>query len=62
LVQTDVSVFDKRGRFVEDLKPEQFELQVDGRVQPVIFFERVTAGSLSEESQLTAAALGRRGR
>lgn len=60
LVQTDVSVFDKRGHFVEDLKPEQFELQVDGRVQPVIFFERVTAGSLNEESQLTAAA--RRGR
>lgn len=60
LVQTDVSVFDKRGRFVEDLKPEQFELQVDGKTQPVIFFERVTAGSLSEESQLAAAA--RRGR
>lgn len=59
LVQTDVSVFDKRGHFVEDLKPEQFELQVDGRVQPVIFFERVTAGSLSEESQLNAAARGR---
>ncbi|HVF43131.1 MAG TPA: VWA domain-containing protein [Pyrinomonadaceae bacterium] len=59
LVQTDVAVFDKRGRFVEDLKPEQFELQVDGRVQPVIFFERVTAGSRSEESQLAAAARGR---
>lgn len=56
LVQTDVSVFDKRGHFVGDLKPEQFELQVDGRVQPVIFFERVTAGSLNEESQLAAAA------
>src|SRR5215212_2972477 len=56
LVQTDVSVFDKRGRFVEDLKPEQFELQVDGRVQPVFFFERVTAGSPSEESQLAAAS------
>src|SRR3954462_14497465 len=55
LVQTDVAVFDKRGRFVEDLRPEQFELQVDGREQPVIFFERVTAGSRSEESQLAAA-------
>jgi VWFA-related protein len=55
LVQTDVAVFDKRGRFVEDLRPEQFELQVDGRVQPVSFFERVTAGSRIEESQLAAA-------
>src|ERR1051325_1218585 len=59
LVQTDVAVFDKRGRFVEDLRPEQFELQVDGRAQPVIFFERVKAGSRSEESQLAAAARGR---
>src|SRR5215207_6234880 len=56
LVQTDVAVFDKRGRFVEDLKSEQFELQVDGRVRPVIFFERVRTGSRSEESQLVAAA------
>jgi VWFA-related protein len=56
LVQTDVAVFDKRGRFVEDLRPEQFELQADGRTQPVIFFERVKAGSGSEESQLAAAA------
>lgn len=59
LVQTDVSVFDKRGHFVEDLKPEQFELQVDGKTQPVIFFERVTAGSLNEASQLAAATRGR---
>jgi VWFA-related protein len=59
LVQTDVSVFDKRGRFVEDLRPEQFELQVDGTTQPIIFFERVTAGSRSEESQLAAATRGR---
>jgi VWFA-related protein len=56
LVQTDVAVFDKRGRFVEDLRPEQFELQVSGRTQPIIFFERVTAGSRAEESQLAAAA------
>jgi VWFA-related protein len=59
LVQTDVAVFDKRGRFVEDLRPEQFELQVNGKTQPVIFFERVTAGSRSEESQLAAARGGR---
>lgn len=57
-MQTDVAVFDKRGRFVEDLKPEQFELQVDGKTQHVIFFERVTTGSRSKESQLAAARRG----
>ena len=39
LVQTDVMVFDKDGRFVEGLKPDQFEFYVDGKLQPVAFFE-----------------------
>lgn len=55
LVQTDVTVFDKDGRFVDGLKPEQFQLFVDGHAQPVSFFERVVAGSTSEEAQLAAA-------
>jgi len=59
LVQTDVAVFDKRGRFVADLRPEQFDLQVDGKTQSINFFEHVTAGSRSEEAQLAAAARGR---
>src|SRR5207253_11347303 len=45
LVQTDVMVFDKSGKFVEGLKPEQFELKVDGRAQSVSFFEAVRAGT-----------------
>lgn len=55
LVQTDVTVFDKEGRFVDGLKPEQFELSVDGKRQTISFFERVTAGAASEEAQLAAA-------
>lgn len=55
LVRSDVTVVDKQGRFVDGLKPEQFELRVDGRVQPITFFERVTAGSPEEEKQLAAA-------
>jgi VWFA-related protein len=55
LVQTDVTVVDKRGRFVEDLKPEQFELKVDGRAVPLSFFERVSAGGADEELKLNAA-------
>src|SRR6185295_15258904 len=51
----DVTVVDKQGRFVEGLQPEQFELRVDGKPQPIAFFERVTAGSSVEEKQLSAA-------
>jgi len=55
LVQTDVMVFDKHGGFVEGLRPEQFELSVDGKRQPVAFFERIQSGSASEAAQLAAA-------
>lgn len=52
LVQTDVVVLDKQGRFVDGLKPEQFSLKVDGQAQPIAFFERLTAGAANEASQL----------
>lgn len=55
LIQTDVTVFDKQGRFVDNLRREQFELLVDGKPQPITFFEKVKAGSTSEETQLAAA-------
>src|SRR5215213_1661035 len=58
LVQTDVMVFDKSGKFVEGLKPEQFELRVDGRAQQVIFFERIQAGTVNEDAQIAAARGG----
>ncbi len=58
LVQTDVMVFDRQGRFVEGLRPEEFELQVNGKAQPVSFFERVTAGSRSEAAQLAGIRNG----
>jgi len=55
LVQTDLTVVDKRGRFVEGLKLEQFELRVDNKLQPLSFFEQVATGSAAEEKQLAAA-------
>ena len=55
LVQTDVMVFDKDGKFVDDLKREQFVLKVDGKPREISFFERVQAGSSTEEAQLAAA-------
>jgi len=45
LVQTDVMVFDKQGRFVDGLKSEQFALRVDNKPTAVSFFERVIAGN-----------------
>jgi VWFA-related protein len=58
LVQTDVMVFDKSGKFVDGLKPEQFELRVDDKPQPIAFFERIQAGTLNEDAQLAAARGG----
>jgi len=54
LVQTDVMVFDKQGHFVDGVKPEDFELSVDGHPQSILFFERVTAGTPREAAQLKA--------
>ncbi|HLL76880.1 MAG TPA: hypothetical protein VK421_16620, partial [Pyrinomonadaceae bacterium] len=60
LVQTDVTVIDRDGNFVDGLKADQFELKVDGKPRPVLFFERVAAGTRDETAQL-AAARGARG-
>jgi VWFA-related protein len=53
LVQTDVMVFDKKGRFVDGLQREQFELNVDGKPQPISSFEQIRAGSLKDSARLT---------
>jgi VWFA-related protein len=58
LVQTDVTVVDKRGRFVSGLSANDLELRVDSKLQPLSFFEEVTAGSIDEEKQLAAARKG----
>src|SRR5258708_5506367 len=52
LVQTAITVVDKKGHFVDGLERGQFELTVDGKSRPISFFERVTAGS-DREAQLT---------
>ena len=55
LVQTDVMVFDKQGRFANGLTSADFELRIDGKLKPVEFFEKIVAGSANEETQLAAA-------
>ncbi len=55
LTQTDVMVFNKQGRFIENLKRDQFELEIDGKTTPITFFDTIRAGSLDEDAQLAAA-------
>ena len=59
LVQTDVMVFDKQGKFVDDLKREQFVLKVDGKPREISFFERVQSRQL--ERRGAACGRARRG-
>ena len=54
LVQTDVMVFNKQGKFVNGLTKGDFELRIDGKPRPIEAFEQITAGS-NEEGQLAAA-------
>ncbi len=49
LVQTDVMVFDGDNRFVDNLKPEEFEFRVNGKVTPIEFFDMVYAGTPHDE-------------
>jgi VWFA-related protein len=59
IVQTDASVFDRQGRFVEGLAREQFELKVDGRPVPLAFFEGAAGGQPAQPAR-DGAARGRR--
>jgi len=58
LVQTDLTVVDKRGHLIGGLTANDFELRVDSKLQPLSFFEEVAAGSAAEEKQLSAARKG----
>jgi len=57
LVQTDVMVFDKQGRFVNGLTKDNFQLKIDGKAKEIQAFDLVKAGS-DEETQLAAARGG----
>src|SRR5580765_2730504 len=58
LVQTDVMVFDKKGHFVDGLKPEQFALKVDNKAQTISFFDRVTSGKATVGRSGASTAVG----
>ena len=50
LVQTDIMVFDKQGRFADGLTLEQFALKIDNKTQPISFLERATSGVSAQAS------------
>ena len=56
LVQTDVMVFDKKGRFVEGLKPDQFQLKINNNPREISFFEAIRSGGVSSQPAETNAA------
>ena len=42
LIQIDVSVTDKNGKVVRNLKPDDFEIYEDGKMQPITNFSFVS--------------------
>ncbi|HEY6804960.1 MAG TPA: VWA domain-containing protein [Pyrinomonadaceae bacterium] len=58
LVQTSITVLDKKGNFVEGLKPEDFQLRIDGRPATISFLSRITAGTAAERAQYEALRKG----
>ena len=53
LVQTDVTVVDKRGRLIDNLTADQFELFVDGKPQPISLVDRVTSNRSRDKDNKT---------
>src|SRR5215213_10504612 len=51
LVQTDVMVFVKKGRFVDGLKPEQFQLKINNTQREISFFEAIKSGSATRQGE-----------
>jgi VWFA-related protein len=57
LVQTDVMVFDKKGRFADGLTQDQFVLKIDNKPQQISFFERASSGAGTETRRAAGGAL-----
>ena len=51
LVQVNVVVHDRKGTPVSDLKKEDFQIKVDGKVQPISVFSLDSAGTLPASSE-----------
>ena len=54
LVQTDVMVFDNNGRFVDGLRPEQFQLKINNTPREISFFEAIRSGGSASQPEAPA--------
>ena len=52
LIQTYVTVVDQKGKFVDGLRREQFQLSIDGQPREISLFDQVTGGP--DGSQISA--------
>lgn len=59
LVQVDVVVTDKKGRHVEDLTEDDFELFVDGKKQPLTHFSHISLPAVKREAPAKTNASAR---
>lgn len=55
LVQTTATVVDGKGKFVGGLRREQFQMLIDGRPQPISFFEQAETGTPAGRERRAAA-------
>ena len=62
LVQTDVMVFDKQGRFVDGLRPEQFQLKINNAAREISFFETIKSGAVTKREEDVSTAQPATGR
>jgi VWFA-related protein len=56
LVQTDVTVLDKKGHFVDGLKPEQFQLVIDKKPRQITFVDRISSDSRTQTANTSTNA------
>lgn len=56
LVQTDVTVLDKKGHFVDGLEPEQFQLVIDKKPRQITFVDHVSSESTTQTANTNTNA------
>ena len=55
LVQTDVTVLDKKGNFVGQLKPEQFQLIIDKKVREIASVDQISSDIRPSTANVTSS-------
>jgi len=56
LVQTDITVLDKKGHFVDGLKAEQFQLVIDKKPREIAFVDRVSSDNRTQTANANTNA------